>query len=132
MDGLVGVKSRIAEEQDLQFDGRAYHFGKEGQKDHIRILPGEIAGHAATRMTTRHAEKDGKQLPHLVGTRLFEIIPLEDALKAGAKLEENASVVAARQREADKEIIKKSLVGEVIEELKSQGWTPPRVKKEDK
>lgn len=139
MDGFVGVQSMEKSPQVLTFDGRAYHFGGEGEADHVRILPSDIGRHAETRMVTRHAEKDGRTLPHLIGRMLFKIIPLDEALKAGAALEENPVVVRARELAAAKAEDRKKLAAEledeitakVIKNLEAQGWKPPKEKKKE-
>lgn len=127
-----GVKNRTAEQQVLCYDGKAIEF-KPGE---VRILESALAEFASKRMNVRHKiiDENGRKgiSPTVEGIRLFEIIPLEDALKV-ARIEENPSVVEARERAAEKESEKKALVASIMDELKSQGWKPPRNQdKEDK
>ena len=122
MQTLTGIRNRTDKPQVLVHNGEEVSF----EPKEVRIIDSVMAAHAATRHHVSHAVgKDGKLLQTLQAVRLFEVVPLEEALKV-ARVAENPSIVEARKREADKTAEKKAMTQEVIAELKAQGWQPPK------
>jgi hypothetical protein len=121
MQTLAGVKNRTTEAQILTFSGEHVEFGP----GEVKIVDSAMANHASTRTVTRHKKgPDGKALPALEGYRLFELVPLEEALKV-AKVMENPDIVAARKRAQEKEVEEKAMTERILARLKEQGWRPP-------
>ena len=121
MQTLAGIRNRTNEPQVLVHDGESTEFAPK----EVRIVDAEMAHHATTRILIRHQKgKDGKVLPALEGVQLFEIVPLDEALKV-AKLTENPSIVEARRKAEEKAKERAALIGEITGELKEKGWRPP-------
>jgi hypothetical protein len=130
----IGVKNRTKEKQTLTFNGTHYPFaGGE-----VRILEGVPYEFVESRTHVRHATKEHKddkgnvvrveQLPYVVGDKLFEIIPLEEALKV-AKPEEDPRVVKAREEAEVKARERNALIADIKAALVDEGWTPPSAEK---
>lgn len=124
----IGVRNRTSSVQTLTFDGRGIDF----EPNEVKILSDIPHEHITTRVHVQHKKRhkviDGEKveevLPQLQGQVLFEIIPLEEALKH-AKPEEDPKVVAARRKAGETAKEKAALFAEFKESLLAEGWQPP-------
>lgn len=115
-----GVKNKTDKEQVLCYDGQPFYF-KPGQ---VRIVSAAVADHAESRIVVKEDKlPDGKFTGIPYGHRLFEKIPLHEALKV-ADLDEDPKVVAARERAAQDVAAKKALRDEILADLRKEGWAP--------
>lgn len=123
----IGVKNRTDEDQVLTFDGNSIFFKPE----QVKIVEGVPAGFIESRMYTQHKKNSkGEMERHLVGIRVFDVVPLADALKVASPEEDPAVVRAREQAEADKKA-KAALFEEFKANLVADGWQPPKSEKED-
>ncbi len=121
-ESFVAVKNRTKESQILCQDSDSINF-EPGQ---IRILPARFGNHANTRVIVRHVlDKEGKPLPSLQGLKLFDLVPLDEALKSGAALEEDGQVVEARRRLKAKEEEEKAIAERIKSQMLKEGWKAP-------
>lgn len=117
----IGVKNRTKEPQSLTYDGKEKMFGPS----EVKILEGVPMDFIESRMHMQHKKgTDGKIEQGLVGIRLFDVVPMDEALKH-AKPEEDPRVIEARKRAEEAAKARASLVKEVKEALLSEGWNPP-------
>lgn len=123
----IGVRNRTKEVQHLQFDGRSVSF-EPGQ---VRLIEGIAPDFVSTRMFVSHKlEKDRKgdevRSQQLVGLRLFDVLTVDEALKAGARPDEDPRVLAARAELEAKAKERRQIVEDVKAALIEDGWSPPK------
>jgi hypothetical protein len=118
---FLGLKSLNEKEaQVLTFDGKHDEF-KPGE---VKIVEESVAFHANKLSIYKTQSVGGGLVAQHI--KRFKILPLDEALAAGAKLPESQSMKAARAKlEADK-----AAKGQLFEEFKAQlqkeGWQPPK------
>ena len=135
----IGVKNRTAEKQYLKHDGQEWEFAPAGQKGSIRLVEGVPEGFILNRMIVQHVKKpvvvNGEETerltPQVQGQRLFDVMPLDEAVKAGAIIDEDPRVVEARKQAEAKAAERKQLLEELKNSLQAEGWVPPAKKGSD-
>lgn len=116
-----GIKNSTDAPQTLVYDGQAYDFSP-GQ---TRILATEAVNHGLTRIVSAHLiGKDGKPTQSVVGRRLFEPVPLQDALKV-ATVDEDPKAVQARAKLAEEQKLEDELLTRLKDKLEAEGWKKP-------
>lgn len=136
----IGVANRTAEEQSLTYDGKSIVFAPKGQQGSIRIISDVPLGHIESRQHIKHktrektidGEKVVEHLPQMHGIKIFDVVPVEEALKRGAAVEEDPKVVALRDQKKAEAEKKATLIAEIKEALLADGWLPPKDEPEPK
>lgn len=123
----IGVKNRTEDAQVLTHDGRTVYF-KPGE---VKLIEGVDAGFVETRVCVFHPkvknpqtgiEENSKQVQ---GLRLFDVMTIDEALKAGARPDEDPRVLALRQAAEAKKKERAELLSELKASLVEDGWQPP-------
>jgi hypothetical protein len=123
----IGVKNRTEEKQVLMHDGKPFVF-EPGQ---VRLVEDIDAGFIETRSHAFHPkvknpktgiEEDSKAV---YGKRLFDVLTIDEALKAGARPDEDPRVLALRAESERKAQERKALLADLKASLVEDGWTPP-------
>lgn len=123
----IGVKNRTKEAQDLTYGGRAVHF-EPGQ---VRLIEGVPPDFVETRVHVSHQTKENPktgektQLQALQGLRLFEVLTVDEALKAGARPDEDPRVISLRAEVEAKAKERAALLEDLKSALVADGWAPP-------
>lgn len=130
----IGVKNRTDKAQALTYNGKPIYF-KAGEIKIVSDVPADhIEGRILVQHKTQTREIDGKtmteQLPILHGVKLFDIVPLAEALRMGATPDEDPQVIALREAAEAKVKERKALMAEIKEDLIASGWQKPSEKKE--
>lgn len=124
----LGVKNRTKETQVLTHDGKTIFF-KAGE---IRLVEGIAPEFIESRMHLSHPivknPKTGldEESQTIQGLRLFEVMSLDEALKAGARPDEDPRAIAARRDAEAKAKERKALLDDLKASLVEDGWTPPQ------
>ena len=123
----LGVKNRTNEPQVLTYDGKTIYFAP----DQVKLVEGVDAGFIETRVHVFHPKVVNKitgveeQAKHVHGLRLFDILTIDEALKAGARPDEDPRLIAARRASEQKKQERRELLAELKASLVEEGWAPP-------
>ncbi len=116
--GLIGIKNRTKDTRSVQFDSRVVVIKPE----EIVLLEDAMAAHANEQMVYLHGkDKDGNIIQNdIKALKLFELVPLDEAVKLGAKLPESAFAVAEREKKAKELQERKKLVDEIKLQVRAE------------
>lgn len=126
----VGVRNRTQDKQVLTYDGKSIYF-EPGQ---VRLVESVSPDFIETRIHVFHPTKMNKatgleeKLQAVHGLRLFDVLTIDEALKLGARPDEDPRIIAARRAEEQKKQERKELLAELKTSLVEDGWTPPAAK----
>lgn len=125
----IGVENRTKENQVLTHDGKTLWF-KPGE---VRLVEGVSPDFVESRVHLSHPTKVNpktgleEQSQVIQGLRLFNILTIDEALKKGARPDEDPRAVAARVEAERKRKERRELLDELKTSLVEDGWTPPTV-----
>lgn len=133
----IGVENRTEEVQYLTYDGKMIRFGKK----EVRLVEGVPPDFVETRINVSHIMKENKetgekiQTPQLQGVRIFKVLTIDEALKAGARPDEDPRAMAIRAAAMEKAKERQMLLNDLKADLVEAGWVAPKkdtLKKEKK
>lgn len=126
----IGVKNRTNERQVLTHDGKTIYF----EPDQVKLVEGVHPDFVETRVHVFHPKKlnkatgleEASQAVH--GLRLFDVLTIDEALKLGARPDEDPRIAAARRDAEQAKQARRELLSELKASLVEDGWTPPAAK----
>ena len=124
---MIGVENRTKDPQVLTYDGKTRNF-KPGEVKLVDGVPAAFIEGRVHHFHPKSKDEQGREVQSqtVLGLRLFDIIPIDEALKKGAKLEEDPQVAAARAVAEAAKKERAQLLKELKESLVEDGWTPPQ------
>lgn len=123
----IGVENRTKEKQVLTHDGKTVYF-EPGQ---VRLIEGVHPNFVESRVHLSHPVKVNpktgleEQSQAIQGLRLFNVLSIDEALKRGARVDEDPRAIAARAEAEKKKKDRAELLSELKASLVEDGWTPP-------